>query len=172
MRRRTAFGAVAGVFALTISCNEIGQQQLFQDQSVQGKAAIERSLGDISKALTDFPRTRDKKSVLRFLHKDYVGIRDGEAETIKDLDKYFSGILEQINLGDPIGISYKISNMSVHASGAVGWATYDDEYKLGRGGVVLEEHRGKCTDIYVKEGVEWRIKHEHCSTPNRLGRLR
>ena len=168
MRRWTAFGTAAGLFVLTISCD---QQWLIQDQAAQGKAAIEKSLTDISKALTDFPRTRDKQSVLRFLHKDYTGIRDGKAETIKDMDKYLSGLLEQINLGAPIGVSYKISNVSIHVDGAVGWATYDDAYKLGRGGMVLEEHRGKCTDIYAKEGNEWLIKHEHCSKSVGVGFL-
>lgn len=120
--------------------------------------------------MTDFPRTRDKVSVLRFATKDYVGITDGEWANAQEIDKYLSDLLERINLGDPIGISYEVANINAQVSGTIAWATYQYSYKLGREGLALDEKEGMCTAIFKKEGKAWLYQHEHCSSLSPLAR--
>ena len=126
--------------------------------------AIDKTITDLAKALTDFPKTRDKQSVLRFVTKDYVGIQDGEEFGPKETDKYLSDLLERINLGEPLGVSYQATNINSHASNATAWATYSFTYKLGSGGSPLEDREGKCTAILRRERDIWLLQHEHCSS--------
>ena len=67
--------------------------------------AIETIITDQAKALTDFPKTKDRESLLRPATEDYAGIQDGEDENPKEADKFISDLIERINLGEPIGIS-------------------------------------------------------------------
>ena len=127
-------------------------------------AAIEKTINDLAKSITDFPKTRDKQSVLRFATKNYVGIQNGEDANVKETAKNLSGLLERINLGEPIGISYQVTNINTHASDATAWATYDFSYKLGSCGTPLEQMEGKCTAILKKESDVWLFQHEHCSS--------
>ena len=126
--------------------------------------AIENSISNLAKSMTDFPQTKDKQSVLKFATKDYVGIQDGEDANSKETEKYLSDLLERINLGEPIGISYHVTNINTHTSGITAWATYDFSYKLGSGGVPLEQMEGKCTAVLKKESDIWLFQHEHCSS--------
>jgi hypothetical protein len=87
---------------------------------------------------------------------------------LEDIEKYLSGILEQLNLGAPLGISSKVTNIRTGVSGPLGWATYDYEYKLGSGGVVLQTTKGPCTTLFRKQGEAWLIQHEHCSTASQF----
>ena len=129
-----------------------------------GVAEIEKTFADQAKAITDFPRSRDKQSVLRFFTADYVGLSDGEWVNIKEQEKSLSAIIEQLNLGAPIGVSYQVTNIQTHVSPTAAWATYDVEYKLGRGGVPVQERSGKCTAVLRKENGAWLFEHEHCSS--------
>src|SRR3989442_2718090 len=126
--------------------------------------AIEKTITDLAKSLTDFPKTRDKQSVLRFATKDYVGIQDGEDANPKETDQYLSDLLERINLGEPIGISYQVTNINTHVSGNTAWATYDFTHKLGRAGMPLEAVEGKRTAILRRESDVWLFQHEHGSS--------
>ena len=126
--------------------------------------AIEKAITDLAKSLTDFPKTRDKQSVLKFATKDYVGIQSGQEANPKEIDEYLSALLERINLGEPIGISQQVTNINTHVSGNTAWATYDFTYKLGRGGMPLEGFEGKCTAILRRESDVWLFQHEHCSS--------
>ena len=130
----------------------------------QQEALIEKTLMDLAGANTQFPKTKDSQSILRFYSQDYAGINDGKSETLQDIEKYLLDLVDRINLSEPIGISSKVSNIQASATGASGWATYDYEYKVGRGGMVLQETQGKCTTIFRKQGDSWLIRHEHCST--------
>ena len=134
--------------------------------------AIKKTVTDFAKAMTNFPRTRDKGSVLKFGTKDYVEITDGEMDNAQGIDKYLSELLKQINLGDPIGISYEVANIDAHVAGTIAWATYQYSYKLGRGGLALDEKEGMCTAIFKKEGKVWLYQHEHCSSLSPLPRLK
>ena len=128
------------------------------------EVAIEKIITDQAQALTDFPKTKDKRSLLRSVTEDYAGIQDGEDENPKEADKYISDLLERINLGEPIGISYQVTNINTHASVTKAWATYDFSFKLGRAGFPLEERKGKCTAIFRRGFNGWLLQHEHCSS--------
>lgn len=125
--------------------------------------AIAKTINDASKALTYFPKTRDAQSVLKFYANDYFAISDGQVETLKQAEDNLAYLKEQINLGNPAGISMQISNIKTEISGTIGWATYDYTTKIVVGRDVLVEEQGKCTTIHRKMGSEWLIQHEHCS---------
>lgn len=166
------FSAIVVFFVLTAAYGCTNREDSSSDatkgETAKAKStevvAIEKTITDLATSLTDFPKTRDKQSVLRFATKDYVGIQDGEEANPKEIDKYLSDLLERINLGDPIGISYQVTNISAHASGNTAWATYDFTYKLGRGGSPLEGIEGKSTAILRRESDVWLFQHEHCSS--------
>jgi hypothetical protein len=126
--------------------------------------AIETIITDQAKALTDFPKTKDRESLLRPATEDYAGIQDGDDENPKEADKFISDLIERINLGEPIGISYQISNTNTHVSIIKAWTTYDFSFKFGRGGVPLEERKGKCTALFTRGINGWLLEHEHCSS--------
>ena len=75
---------------------------------------------------------------------------------------------EQINLGNPVGISGRVSNIKLQVSGTMAWATFDHEFKVGAMGEVIVQEQSKCTGIYRKKGMQWLIQHEHCSTPKAI----
>ena len=125
--------------------------------------AIVKNIKDAAKALTDFPKTRDAQSALKFYANDYFTISDGQVETLKQAEDNLAYLKEQINLGNRVGISMQISNIKAETSGAIGWATYDYTTKIWVGRDVLVEEQGKCTAIHRKKGSGWLIQHEHCS---------
>ncbi len=128
--------------------------------------AIAKTIADSAKAMTDFPKTRDVRSVLRLYAKDYMGINNGESETLMEVEKVLTDLEEKINLGKPVGIVDRVSNVKVQVTGTLGWATYDEVMKIGAGGEVLVDLQAKCTGIYKKKGMEWLVQHVHCSTPH------
>ena len=131
----------------------------------QEQSAIEKNLMDLAKANTEFPKTKDRQSVLRFYSQDYSGIADGQLETLQGISKNLSDLTDRINLGEPVGISAKASNITAHVTDSSAWATYDYEYKVGTGGMVLDSNQGKCTSIFRNQAGSWQIQHEHCSRP-------
>jgi hypothetical protein len=120
---------------------------------------------DQAKAIADFPRTKNKQAVLKFFSQDYSSVTDGITSDLKDTEKMLSDFEQQINLGNPLDISNRVSNIIVHVSGVLAWATFDNESKISVMGKIIEEERDKCTGIYQKKGTQWIIQHEHCSTP-------
>jgi ketosteroid isomerase-like protein len=125
--------------------------------------AIAKNIKNAAKALTDFPKTRDAQYALKFYANDYFAISDGQVDTLKQAEDNLAYLKEQINLGNPVGLSMQISNIKAEISGTIGWATYDYTTKIVVGRDVLVEEQGKCTTIHRKMGSEWLIQHEHCS---------
>lgn len=155
MKKAVGFCLIVCFFALMVSKVGAGLEE----------DAIAKIITDVSKAMTDFPKTRDIKSILRFYAKDYTEISNGEPQTLSEMERLLTDLEDQINLGKPVGISDRVSNIKAQVSGTIGWATFDEVVKIGAGGQVLEEEQSKCTGIFKKKGTEWLIQHEHCSTP-------
>lgn len=147
------FYMVFFIIILTSSLAEAGPEE----------DAIKKNIKDAARALTDFPKTRDAQSALKFYADDYFTISDGRVETLKQAEDNLAYLKEQINLGNQVGISMQISNIKAEISGAIGWATYDYTTKIVVGRDVLVEEQGKCTAIHHKKGSGWLIQHEHCS---------
>ena len=77
----------------------------------------------------------------------------------------FDELAEQIKLGDPIGTSYKITDLKIDAlTGRLAWMSHQDETRWGRAGVVLNDVRTRCSALPRKDGEHWLVFHEHCST--------
>lgn len=131
--------------------------------AAQEEDAIEKVITGSAKALSDFPRTRDKQSILKFYSKDYVGIQDGRLETSGATESWLSDLDKQLKLGKPLGILFDVKDIKVHVFGTVGWATYQYEFKFGEAGNVVQEEKGMCTSIHRKVGELWLIDHDHCS---------
>ena len=107
MTRLTALVVPAFLFVLSVPAVSFGQDA----------AAIEKTISDAAKALTEFPRTRDRKAVLSVYTKDYAGIQDGELETLVKTEAWLAGLEEQLKLGKPIGIVAQVRNVRVNTSG-------------------------------------------------------
>jgi ketosteroid isomerase-like protein len=146
----------------------VGCQELGDNNTSRVKAEIEASVKQASKAWEEFPKSLDRSRLLKQYADDYSGVKDGVSETLKDLEKTFDDLAEQIKLGDAIGISYKITELNIHPfTGRLAWMTYQDETKLGRGGVLLRDIKNTCSTLVRKEGETWLVFHEHCSTVSR-----
>lgn len=167
---KSPVGAIACLFVVILiqGCTE--KEESTGSGKTQEQAAIEQTLIDLANANTEFPRTKDSKSILRFYSQDYEGISNGKSESLKDIEKFLSDVLERINLGEPIGISSKVTNIKSSVTGPSDWTTYEFEYKLGSGGAALQTNQGQCTTIFRKQGDSWLIRHEHCSTANLFAR--
>ncbi len=156
------------LFTLMLGCrNDVVNAQATSDNSAEA-AAVKTTIINQAKAMTEFTRTRDKSSILKFTTKHYIGISDGEWESAEGSDKFLLQVLEQINLGGQIGISYQVSDIPTHVSGESGdhaWAMYDFNSKLGRGGYPVHEKQGRCTAILRKADIRWFYEHEHGSSP-------
>ena len=135
--------------------------------SAQEEALVEKTIVDLANAMTEFPKTKDPQSIKRFYTQDYAGITDGKSNSLKEEEQYLADLIERLNLGEPMGISSKVSNLKTAVVGSVGWVKYEYEYKLGRSGMALESNQGQCTSILRKQGGTWLIQHEHCSTASR-----
>ena len=160
MRMRTV------IIILTTSL--VGCQQLGDNDTSRVKTEIEASVNQASKAWEEFPKSLDRASLLKHYAADYSGVKDGTSETLKDLEKSFDDLAEQIKLGDAIGISYKIAELNIHPlTSRLAWMTYQDETKLGRGGALLRDIKSKCSTLVRKEAETWLVFHEHCSTVSR-----
>jgi len=157
MTRLTACVASVFLFVLSVPAVSLGNDA----------ADIEKTISDTAKALTEFPRTRDRKAVLSVYTKDYAGIQDGELETLVRTGAWLVDLEEELKLGKPIEIAAQVRNLKVHSAGAFSWATYDYEFKVDEAGHVVQEDSGMCTSILRKEGTAWLIQHEHCSIPKR-----
>ena len=146
------------------------QQNAKGNAITQEEGLIVTTLNEVATAESQLYSTKDSLSILRFYAQNYAGIKDGKSETLKDKSKYLAGVLEQINLGEPIGISSRVMNIKPSVAGRFGWATYEYEYKVGRSGgrsgVLQQVSQGQCTAIFTKQADSWLIWHEHCSMAN------
>lgn len=156
-------GVTGCLFVLILGQGCTGKEESTGGGKTPEQAAIEQILIDLANANTQFPRTKDPQSILRFYSQDYEGISNGKSDSLKDTEKYLADVLERINLGEPIGISSKVANIKTSVTSTLGWATYSYEYKVGSGGAVLQTNQGQCTTIFRKQGDTWLIRHEHCS---------
>jgi ketosteroid isomerase-like protein len=127
--------------------------------------AIRTLLIETAKVTAEFSRTRDHQSVLKMYAKDYVGVQDGEAETVETIQKWLTEYGAELDNGSPIRFIGEIFDINVRVSGPLAWATYDYIFKLVSEGKIQSEDRGLCTSILRKEGAAWLIQHEHCSKP-------
>ena len=167
-------GTIASVFALIlihagigIADTSLSQHNAKGDVITQEEALIVTTLNKVANAESQFSKTKDSASILRFYTHDYAGIKDGKSETVKDQEEYLAEVLDQINLGEPIGIVSNFMNIKPSVAGRLGWATYEYEYKIVRSGVLQRFSQGLCTAIFRKQGDSWLIRHEHCSTASR-----
>ena len=125
--------------------------------AAQEEEGIEKVITGEAKALSDFPRTRDKQSVLKFYTKDYLGIQNGKLQTLETTDNWLSDLDKQLKLGKPLGIVAEVKDIKVHMFGTTGWATFQYEFKFGEAGNVTQQERGMCTSIHKKVGELWLI---------------
>ena len=137
-----------------------------RDVLTQEEVLLVTTLNEVANAESQFSKTKDAVSILRFYAQDYAGIKDGKSETVKDQKRYLAEVLEQINSDEPIGISSKVMDIKPSVAGRFGWATYVYEHKVMRSGVLQRFSHGHCTAIFRKEVDSWLIRHEHCSTEN------
>jgi len=169
------FGTKTFLLALMLSHAGIGNAEPYPfQQSTKGdiiteeEALIVTTLKEVANAESQFSKTKDAASILRFYTQDYAGIKDGKSETLKDQAKYLTQVLEQINSDEPIGISTRFTNIKPGVAGSFGWATYEYEHKVWRSGgktdALQEVSRGQCTAIFRKQADSWLIRHEHCSS--------
>jgi len=166
MNRSARVFAMAYALSLVVGCSNLNDEGVNRE-----KAAIEKTLADISQNMTDFPKTKDVRSLLKFLADDYSGVEDGKSVTREDIEKNLSALLERINLGEPIGISHQLKNVKVSLLNSnTAWTTYEDEFKMGRGGVLLQSLQNKCTTVFRKKEESWLIQHDHCSSPDKISR--
>lgn len=143
----------------------VGCQQLADIDTSRVKTEIEASVARASTAWEEFPNSLDRTHLLKHYSADYSGVKDGVNETLKDLEKSFDDLAEQIKLGDAIGISHKITELKIQPfRGRLAWFTYQKETKMGRGEVLLRDMKSNCSSLVRKEGETWLVFHEHCST--------
>ena len=150
----------------------IGCQELGDKDTARVKAEIEASVNQASKDWEEFPKSLDRPRLLNHYAADYSGLKDGASESLKDLEKSFDDLAEEIKLGRAIGISYKITELNIQPfTGRLALMTYQDETKVGQGGVVLRDTKAKCSTLVRKEGEIWLVFHEHCSTMQGMSKL-
>lgn len=132
--------------------------------AAQEEDGIEKIITGEAKALSDFPRTRDKQSVLKFYAKNYIGIQDGKLQTLETTESWLSDLNKQLKLGKPLGIVAEVKDIKVHMFGTIGWATFQYEFKVGEAGNVIQQEKGMCTSIHRRVSDLWLIDHDHCSS--------
>lgn len=142
----------------------MSRQNAEGNASTQEEDLVVTTLNTVANAESQFSKTKDSPSILRFSTQDYAGVKDGKSETVKDQETYLAEVLARINSDEPIGILSRVMNIKATVAGTFGWATYEYEYKVVRSGVLQRLSQGLCTAIFRKEGNSWLIRHEHCST--------
>ncbi|MGD9852469.1 MAG: nuclear transport factor 2 family protein [Nitrospirales bacterium] len=154
---------VLPAFVWLVSC-----QKLNENYAADVKLEIQTSMMNVKKAYEDFPKTLDSEKLLRYFTSDFSGVKDGESLTLKDVDRSFDYMAEQIKRNEIGGVSFKVSELNIHPiSVNLGWMTYQEERKfadMGKSQVRLNNMKGKCTALVRKEKEVWLIFHEHCST--------
>ena len=137
------------VLMLTISLLGLaGCQELGDKDTARVKAEIEATVQQAAKAWEEFPKSLDRSRLLKHYAANYSGVKDGANETLKDLEKAFDDLAEQIKLGSAIGISYTITELNIQPfTGRLAFMTYQDETKVGQGGVLLRDTKTNCSTL-------------------------
>jgi ketosteroid isomerase-like protein len=142
-----------------------GCQDLSDSDTAHIKSAIEASVTQATKDWEAFPKSLDRASLLKYYATDYAGVNEGTRVTLKDLGESFDELAEQIKLGSAVGISYKITDLNVQPfTERLALLTYQDQTKVGQGGMVLRDTKQTCSTLVRKDGDTWLVFHEHCST--------
>jgi ketosteroid isomerase-like protein len=142
-----------------LSCSKITEYE-----TSQAKIEVEAVMKEIEQAWVNLPKTKDNNAVLKHYTQDYIGFKGGTPESLKVLEDYLKSIVEQVNLGAPLGISYQMTDIKIGApSRDFAWVTYDDEMKWGNAGAVLRDDKTRCTAL-LRRDSDWQVFHEHCST--------
>ena len=143
----------------------IGCQELGDKDAARVKGEIAASVNQASKDWEEFPKSLDRPRLLKHYAADYSGMKDGARETIRDLEKWLDDLGEEIKLGTAIGISDKVTELNIQPfTGRLALLTYQDETKVGQGGVLRSDIKANCSTLVRKEGETWLVFHEHCST--------
>jgi ketosteroid isomerase-like protein len=143
----------------------IGCQELGDKDTSRVKAEIEASVKQASKDWEEYPKSLDRPRLLKHYAVDYSGVNDGARVTLKDLEKWLDDLAEEIKLGSAIGISDKVTELNIQPfTGRLALLTYQDETKVGQGGVLRSDIKANCSTLVRKEGETWLVFHEHCST--------
>ncbi len=135
-----------------------------EDQASRDAAEVAKAIAGSAKALSDFPRTRNRGAVLSFYAKTYTVVENGEESSLEGEKELLSELLDQMEEGQEVGISSMVRNIQVRVAGKIAWATYDYEFKIALRGGDWGADEGKCTSILVKPGSAWLLEHEHCSS--------
>lgn len=125
------------------------------------EATVQHVITAVADAVTAFPHTKDRQSVLKFFMNNFSSIDDVERGSIQTLEKTLTEIEKDL-AKESLIMTEKISNITVHLSGKVAWATYDDMLTLARQHGTVEEE-ALCTAILRKTDAGWLYQHEHCS---------
>ena len=141
------------------------QQNAEGNAITQEEDLIVTTLNNLANAESQFSKTKDSASILRFYAQDYAGVKDGKSETVKDQETYLAEVLVRINSDEPIGILSRVMNIKASVAGTFGWATYEYEYKVVRKRECFNIfHKVSAPPSLRKQGDSWLIRHEHCST--------
>ena len=153
------------IMLITSLLGLIGCQELGDKDTARVKAEIEASVNQASKDWEEFPKSLDRPRLLKYYATDYSGMKDGTPETLKDLEKWLDDLAEESKLGSAIGISDKVTELNIQPfTERLALLTYQDETKVGQGGVLRSDTKAKCSTLVRKEGETWLVFHEHCST--------
>jgi ketosteroid isomerase-like protein len=166
--------ALAGLVLLTGGCASGGARRAAAEPAAaeldEARFAIAKVIADTARAVTDFSKAPDPKTVLRFYAADYDGVQDGDRQTLKDVERLLGELRDRIESGDPIQMAARTTNIRVEmATPTVGWASYDLLFSIGAGARSAQQ-AARCTGLYRKVADAWVVRHEHCST-RRPGRM-
>ena len=125
--------------------------------------AIEKVLRAEAKSSATFAETKDKQAVLKLYTTDYSGVQDGEAETRDSIEKWLSEYGVALDQGSRVHFLSAVSNLNIHSSDSIAWATYDYIFQAIKNGELDAQEHGKCTSVLRKESSGWLIRHQHCS---------
>lgn len=132
--------------------------------AAQEEDGIKKVITGEFKALSEFSKTRDKQSILKFYTKDYMRVQNGKLEMLEDIENWLSDIDKQLKHNKLVGIAAEVTNIDVHILGTTGWATYHYQLKRTGGEGFVDEESGLCTSIHTKVGELWLNHHDHCSS--------
>ena len=126
------------------------------------EATVRHVLTAVADAVTAFPDTKNRQSVLKFFLQDFSSVDDVERGSIQTLENTLTEIEKDLTKQALI-MSEQITNITVRVFGTVALSTYDDTLTItGQQGTVKEE--GVCTAVLRKTDVGWLYQHEHCSS--------
>ena len=125
------------------------------------EATVQHVITALADAVTAFPHTKDRQSVLKFFMKDFSSIDGLERGSIQTLENTLTEIEKDLD-NESLMMTEQISNITVHMSGTVAWVIYDDMLTLARQHATVEE-KALCTAILRKTDAGWLYQHEHCS---------